>query len=631
MAVDTSIFGQLKRLFSTDVIIRNVGGNKLKVVDTERIQSYGNVKTNSLVDRYNRIHMGSNRNAYTPTMNYQTLRNQLYTDYEGMDQDPILASALDIIADECTLKNEQGEILAINSPNENIQQVLYNLFYDVLNIEFNLWSWIRTMCKYGDAYLYMEIAEKFGIINVLPVSSYDVIRQEGQDPERPSYVSFKVGEDGSRYALGYAGGINRDIENYEMAHFRLLSDYNYLPYGRSYMEPARKVFKQLSLMEDAMLVHRVMRAPEKRIYYVDVGSIPPNEVDAYMEKIKNNIKKTPYIDPETGDYNLKYNMQSVNEDFYIPRRGNNDGGTQIDTLKGLEYNAIEDVEYLRDKMLSSLKIPKAFFGYEKDLEGKATLAAEDIRFARTIERIQRIVTSELHKIALVHLYTQGFDDEQLVDFELTLHSPSIIYEQEKVALLKEKTALAIDMVDSNLFPSDWVYDNVFNLSEDKLNSLRQLVVEDKKRSFRLNQLENEGNDPAASGTSYGTPHDLAALYGRGRMAKGDVPSGYDEKETAGRPKERASSYDTQNSNLGKDVMGSDALGDKIPHSIKTSYKGKTPLSISEGKHIYHRDVDIYNNDTDESEDFEEEDIYDDGDIDENYESALLNESMIIKE
>jgi hypothetical protein len=308
-----------------------------------------------------------------------------------------------------------------------------------------------------------------------------------------------------------------------------------------------------------------MRAPEKRLFYVNVGNIAPNEVDGYMEKMKQRIKKTPYIDPQTNDYNLKYNMQNLTEDFYLPLRGN-DSSTKIDTLKGLEYTAIEDVSYLRDKLFAALRVPKAFLGYEKDLTGKATLASEDIRFARTVERIQRIVVSELTKIALVHLYTQGFDDAELTNFELSLTTPSIIYEQEKIALWKEKVELAGNIMDKSLLPTDWIYQNIFHFSEDQYAEYRNQTIEDKKRSFRISQIENEGNDPVESGTSFGTPHDLASLYGKGRY--GEVPIGYDEKE-AGRPEEKVSDYGTQDHALGKDPIGSKGMHEPLKAAAGT--------------------------------------------------------------
>jgi hypothetical protein len=254
------------------------------------------------------------------------------------------------------------------------------------------------------------------------------------------------------------------------------------------------------------------------------------------------------------------------EDFYIPVRGG-DTSTRIDTTKGLDYDGISDVEYLRDKMFAALKIPKAYMGYEGDLSGKATLAAEDIRFARTVERIQRIIESELTKIALVHLYTQGFRGESLVNFELILTTPSTIYEQEKVALYKEKVDLANQMIATNLFPSDFIFEQIFNLTEDKFFEFRDLVKEDKKRMFRLSQIENEGNDPVESGKSFGTPHDLASMYGTRGNNVPKVPTGYSEKNPEGRPRVHQSVIGTHDDPLG----GIDRMGTM---DMKNQYKSE---------------------------------------------------------
>ena len=575
---DKGLFSRLKRLFSTDVIIRNAGGNQLKVFDVNKAQQTGELENNSLVDRFNRIYTNSGTSIYGQqnAFNYQVMRPLLYSEYDAMDMDAIIASALDIVADESTLKNDMGEVLSIKSADEDIQKILYNLFYDVLNIEFNLWPWIRNMCKYGDFFLKLEIAEKFGVYNVIPYTAFHIERIEGQigqNPETgedndPMEVKFRFEPEGvSTSTYGYYNVPNSGnqassiiFDNYEMAHFRLLSDMNFLPYGRSYIEPARKLFKQYTLMEDAMLIHRIVRAPEKRIFYMNVGAIPPNEVDAFMEKTLSKLKRTPFVDSETGEYNLKYNMQNILEDFYIPVRGN-DQATKIENLNGLQWDGIQDVEYLRDKLFAALKVPKQFMGYDENSDGKATLAAQDIRFARTIERIQRIVVSELYKIALVHLYTQGYRDEQLGNFELSLTNPSIIYDQERVALMKEKVDLAAQMMETKLLPTDWIYENIFHLSEDQFEEYRDLIREDAKRSFRTGQIEAEGNDPIETGKSYGTPHDLASLYGSGRMSSdpSNVPDGYkegtDDKTPLGRPTEKVTKRNTQDDNFGKDRLG----------------------------------------------------------------------------
>ena len=602
---DKGLFPRLQRLFSTDVVIRNTGGNQLKVFDVNSIQQSGDLQTNALVDRFNRIYTNSSTSLYgqQSNFNYQYLRPSLYSDYDAMDTDAIIASALDIIADESTLKNDQGEVLSIRSSDEDIQKILYNLFYDVLNIEFNLWPWIRNMCKYGDFFLKLEVAEKYGVYNVIPYTAFHIERMEGVDKENPSKIEYRFDPEGvSASDYGYynvpgGSGNQKSIifDNYEMAHFRLLTDMNFLPYGRSYIEPARKLFKQYTLMEDAMLIHRIVRAPERRIYYMNVGSIPPQEIDAFMEKTVSKMKRTPYVDQQTGEYNLKYNMQNLLEDFYIPVRGN-DTSTKIENLNGLQWDGIQDVEYLRDKLFAALKVPKAFMGYDENTDGKATLAAQDIRFARTIERIQRIVTSELYKIALVHLYTQGYRDEQLANFEISLTTPSIIYDQERVALMKEKMDLAEQMVNSNLFPSDYIYDNIFHLSEDQYDEYRDLIREDVKRKFRLSQIEAEGNDPVESGKSYGTPHDLASLYGQGRMESdpANVPDGYNEDEgELGRPKEKVSKRNTQDDNFGKDRLGSDGMKNDYNSNskIKQDFKGGSPLALENNTHfVKHKDM-----------------------------------------
>ena len=606
---NTDVFSRLKRLFSTDVIIRNEGGNDIKVVDVNSIQNSGQYQTNSLSDKYSRIYSQNATSLYGQQLNvnYQYLRAQLYSDYDVMDTDAIIASALDIIADECSLKNEMGEVLQIRSSDEDVQKILYNLFYDVLNIEFNMWSWVRQMCKYGDFFLKLDISEKFGVYNVIPYTAYHIMRQENYDKENPQAIRFVFSPD------GYVGGTGQftvpnqqynnenaiTFDNYEMAHFRLLTDVNYLPYGRSYLEPARKLFKQYTLMEDAMLIHRISRAPEKRVFYINVGAIAPNEVENFMKKTITTMKKTPYMDHQTGEYNLKYNMQNMLEDFYIPVRGN-DQSTKIETTKGLEYDGIKDVEYLRDKLFAALKVPKAFMGYEKDLTGKATLAAEDIRFARTIDRIQRIILSELNKIALVHLYTQGFTGESLTNFEISLTTPSIIYDQERIALMKEKVDLAKNIMEAQLLPTDWIYHNVFHFSEDQFDEYRDLILQDAKRKFRLGQVTEEGNDPLETGKSYGTPHDLASLYGKGRTMSDpeNVPVGYADDLKLGRPEKKVSNINTQDNVFGKDRLGRDSMKNddqqkyngRINESAQTTYlKNKQFLTGLDKKLVFQTD------------------------------------------
>ena len=547
---DKSLFGRLQRLFSTNVIVRNVGGKKLKIADTDKIQ---HIAKNNLIDRFQKLYSGYGASVTSDAVHKKALRLGLFKDYESMDSDGIVSSALDIYADESTMKSEYGSVLEITTDNENIKSILNNLFYDILNIEFNLWPWVRNMCKYGDFFLQLEINEKYGITNVAPLSAYDVARVEGLDDKNPHYVKFVLEQGGDQHsAYSTQKPHQMELENFEVAHFRLLSDSNFLPYGKSMIEQGRKVWKQLSLMEDAMMIHRIMRAPEKRVFQIDIGNIPPAEVDNYMQKILNKMKKTPIIDQATGEYNLKYNMQNITEDFFLPVRGG-DSGTRIESLPGLSYEAVEDIEYLKNKMLAALRVPKAFLGYEESLGSKATLAAEDVRFARTIERIQRITVSELTKIAIVHLYSQGYQDADLVNFELNLTNPSTIYETEKVELWNSKTQLASSMLQDGIVSTEWIYKNVFNFTEDKIKEMDNQIVFDYKQKFRRSQIESEGNDPAKSGEAQGTPSDAQA----GRTGHelddegGSPPGGF---EGAGRPKE-GGKYGKDSGARGRDPLG----------------------------------------------------------------------------
>ena len=579
---DKSLFGRLKRLFSTNVIVRNVGGRKLKVADTEFIQS--KMKSH-LVDRYSKLHSGLdlNNTGYSTFAQLQAARIGLFKDYESMESDSIIASALDIYADESTMKSEYGNIIEIHSDNNNIKEILNNLFYDILNIEFNLWPWVRNMCKYGDFFLFLDVKDKYGITNVVPLSAYELVRSEGEDPDNPYYTKFYLESTDTQHPYFSRGSKKTQIEfeNFQVAHFRLANDSNLLPYGKSMLESARKVWKQVTLMEDAMLIHRVMRAPEKRVFKIDIGNIPPNEVDNYMQRIINKMKKTPFIDEATGDYNLKFNIQNLTEDFFLPVRGG-DSGTQIDSMPGMTYDSTEDLEYLKNRMLAALHVPKAFLGYEESLGSKATLAAEDVRFARTIERIQRILVSELTKIAVVHLYSQGYQDAELVNFDLKLTNPSTIYEQEKIELWSNKISLSRDMMDNGMMSSEWIYKNIFNFSDEKIKEMDEGIVFDKKQKFRREQIETEGNDPAKSGESKGTPGDMAMGRSGTELDDGINIGGSEEggQPGAGRPFE-GPKYGQDSGARGRDPLGKGGLALAHFDMLKKSFGKKEILKESQ--------------------------------------------------
>ena len=544
---EKTIFSRLQKLFSTNTIVRKTEAG-IKVIDTDE---YQNMTTN-LVDRFMKLKVSNYASgAVESSMAYQQVRIDLFRDYDSMDSDPILSAALNVYADECTARNEFGNVLKIHHEDAEIKQILENLFYDILNVEFNLWPWARNLVKYGDFYLQLEMAEELGVVNVLPLSTYEMSRVEGFDANNPQRVKFIYAPYQNPYS-GVSSTPKKEYENYEIAHFRLNGDSNFLPYGKSMIEGGRRVWKQLQLMEDAMLIHRVMRAPEKRIFKVDVGNIPPNEVDNYMQKIINSSKKVPFVDERTGEYNLKYNMQNLVEDYYMPVRGS-DNGTSIDTLKGLEYNMIDDINYLKNKLMAALQIPKAYLGYEEDTNGKATLAAMDVRFAKTIERIQRVMVSELTKIAIVHLYAQGIDDDRLTNFTLELTIPSKIYEQEKVELYSSKVQLIQQMQQTKMVSKEWMYDAILNMAKDEQDKMSMQVLEDTKQSFRLNSIETQGMDPAKPTGTEG-PTDVEEEIN-------SINSELENEATIGRPKDVVR-YGKDDHKDGRDPLGIKTLKTK---------------------------------------------------------------------
>ena len=566
---DENILTRLGKLFQNQIVVRKTDSGQVRVKDVEFSQT---ALTSNFIDRYNRINSGGTMSSYTAKQNasaYDVARKELFRDYELMDADPIISSALDIYSDESTVDNIENRILKIKTDNPKVQKILHNLFYDIMNIEFNLWSYIRNMTKYGDFYLHLDILDKHGVVNVKPLSVYEVNRMEGHDPSNPKLVQFEI----QQYTETMrASKPNNVYENYEVAHFRNLADTNYLPYGKSMLEGARRVFKQLTLMEDAMLIHRMMRAPEKRVFKVDIGNIPPNEVDNFMQQIIGKMKKTPVMNAD-GEYNLKYNMESVTEDYYLPVRGG-DSGTSIDTLQGLaNEGAIDDVEYLKNKMMAALKVPKAFLGYDENVGSKATLAAEDVRFARTIERLQKTIVAELEKIAIVHLYTQGFDDAELINFELELTNPSMIHQQEKLELLTQKKDIANDLIENKLFSRQWIYDNIFELNDQEKVDVFEGVIEDRKQAFRMEQIETEGTDPAEDGGEGVDNDDDFEMARRGEHG-GDRRSGTGKKEFG-------------NEYSAKDIK--DVTKYERERYGKREFKGGSPLATSKGGTIVARE------------------------------------------
>jgi len=414
-----------------------------------------------------------------------------YSDFSEMEATPEISSALDIYAEETVSPDANGTILTIHSENRKIKEHLENLFYDTINVDFNMVMWVRNLCKYGDFFLFNDVSPEEGVVNVYPIPISEMEREEGYDPNDPSAVRFRWITQG-----------NKVLENWQVSHFRLLGNDAFLPYGSSVLEGARRIWRQLILIEDAMLVYRVIRAPDRRVFYIDVGNIPPENVADYLEQAQTSLKRNSVVDKASGQVDLRYNPLSVDEDYFLPVRGG-ESGTRIDTLPGgSNAAAIEDVQYIQKKLFAALKIPKAYLGYDEDIGAKSTLAQEDIRFSRSIQRIQKTILSELNKIAIIHLYTHGFTGDDLVDFELKLSNPSSIAQQQKLELIRTKFDIA-GQAPEGIVDREWIRKNILELNEDEIKRIEYGKKADKLSDLKLEQVqlpvpEQQGSDQVGS-------------------------------------------------------------------------------------------------------------------------------------
>ncbi len=363
---------------------------------------------------------------------------------------------------------------------------MHTLYKDILNIEFNLFGWSRTMCKYGDFFLYLDIDDKAGVKHAIGLPSSQVERIEGEDKTNPNYVQYQWNNAGLT------------LENWQVAHFRVLGNDKYAPYGTSVLEPSRRIWRQLTLLEDAVMAYRIVRSPERRVFYVDVGGIAPEDIEQYIQKVTTQMKRNQVVDVNTGRVDLRYNPLSIEEDYFIPIRGDNK--SRIESLPGGTYTGdIDDVKYLRDKLFSALKVPASYLSRAEGAdEDKSTLAQKDIRFARTIQRLQRSVISELEKVGIIHLFTLGYRGSDLVNFTLALNNPSKLAELQELEQWQTKFAAATAATEG-FFSRQWIANNIFGISNEEFERVQREMFYDRKHDAAIERVAEavggEGGSP----------------------------------------------------------------------------------------------------------------------------------------
>tara|TARA_R110002020_G_scaffold37239_8_gene112523 strand:+ start:8123 stop:10081 length:1959 start_codon:yes stop_codon:yes gene_type:complete len=479
----SELFKRLTRLFSGPIInYRSQTGRKIRKQHLDKYSSRFRSASGQQFKRstYNPLDVV----AVNAIANQR--RSERYVDFDQMEYMPEIASSMDIYADEMTTHSNLQSMLKIDCANEEIKAVLHVLYDNIMNINYNLFGWCRTMCKYGDFFLYLDIDEKYGIKSTIAMPSHEIERLEGLDATNPNYVQYQWNNAGMTF------------ENWQISHFRILGNDKYSPYGTSILEPSRRIWRQLVLMEDAMMAYRVIRSPERRVFKIDVGSIPPQDVEQYMQKIVTQMKRHQVIDPDNGRVDLRYNPLSIEEDYFIPVRAGS--ASEITTLPGgSNTTEIDDIKYLRDKLFSALKIPQSYLSRGEGAdEDKTTLAQKDIRFSRTIQRLQRVVVSELEKIGIIHLYTLGFRGDDLLSFKLALNNPSKIAELQELEHWRSKfdTAAAAN---EGYFSRRWVAEKLFNMSEEEFLRNQRELFYDRKQDSALQAIAEAGAMGAEGG------------------------------------------------------------------------------------------------------------------------------------
>ena len=482
---ESSLFKQLTKLLSGPLINR-------------RTQIYRKERRSNLDKYATRFKSASGKefkkSQYNPFETIQTNmasnynRGERYSEFDQMEYTPEIASALDIYADEMTTSSTLEAMMVVESPNEEIKEILNNLYFKILNVEFNLFGWCRSMCKYGDFFMYLDIDDQMGIKNVIGLPGHEVERLEGEDETNPNYIQYQWNSAGLTF------------ENWQIAHFRILGNEKHSPYGTSVLEPARRIWRQLTMLEDAMMAYRIVRSPERRVFKIDVGNVDPQDVEQYMQKIMTTMKRNQVVDPETGRVDLRYNPLSIEEDYFLPVRGGASNSEIVSLPGGTFTGDIDDVKYLRDKLFSALKIPQSYLsrGDGAD-EDKTTLAQKDIRFARTIQRLQRAVISELEKIGTIHLYVLGYTADDLINHKLYLNNPSRIAELQELEYWKTRFDVASSATE-NYFSKRWIAKNIFGLSDEEFLRNQRELFYDKKFSTALESAgEEQEEEPAAAG------------------------------------------------------------------------------------------------------------------------------------
>ena len=519
-------------------------------------------------------------NLYQQAVYYEPTRMASYYDYESMEYTPEISAALDIYAEESTTPDHVGYIIKIYSESKRIKQLLVDLFVNRLDINTNLPMWTRNTCKFGDNFVYLKLDPEKGVVGCQQLPNIQIERLERGMRFQPDKYSQEMENESLKFVWKEK---NMEFNTWEVAHFRILGDDRKLPYGTSMLEKARRIWKQLLLSEDAMLIYRVSRAPERRVFKVFVGNMDDKDVDPYVQKVANKFKRDQIADPKTGNVDMRYNQLAVDQDYFIPVRDIAQTNP-IETLPGgTNLAEIADIEYIQKKLVTALRIPKAYLGFEEAVGDGKNLSLLDIRFARTINRIQKSMIAELNKIAIIHLFLLGFEDE-LTNFTIGLHNPSKQGELLALETWKEKFAIykeAVAEVANSVAPTSasWAKKHILGFSDEEIRlDIQQQRIE--------RAVSAELAKTAEVITKTGLFDNVDKLYGKkdGEEAKGASPDGADPSAMGGSPPPDAGGGAPPPDAAGTGVTPESFNKNDLNLILEDSlYYGSTSLDLSKGR------------------------------------------------
>lgn len=435
-------------------------------------------------------------NSVENLVNYSAIQ-LMFRDVDLMDATPEIGSALDLYAEEATCLTSEGKLLNVSSKSKRIKAILEDLFYKKLNIHIMLPMITRAMCKYGNQYMLLNIVKGEGVKNWKQLPVYEMNRIENGYSTAYNIAPGNINDlkpDETRFVwVGHDMGTPY-FNEWQVAHFRLLKDSTFLPYGVSLLHKARRAWRMWSMMEDAMLIYRLDKSVERRVFKIYVGGIDNQDVPAYIQEIANGFKRTPIIDPQTGQVDLRKNFLAVDQDAFIPIRSA-DEPTAIEAMPSAQNpTAMDDIQYMQNKILTALRVPKAFLNFQEPQGKGQNLSLVDIRFCRMVNTIQQFLLLELNKVAMVHLHFLGFDDE-LTNFTLSLNNPSAQIEALELEDLTKRiqtatAALADPGIGMPLMSLHQVLKKIMKMTDNEIKDMLNEIRLEKAMAAELEQTAN---------------------------------------------------------------------------------------------------------------------------------------------